>query len=139
MSEKMTISYTNGTAALQIPGRIEQTGGAKIIAFPGERAERGASRANRANGTACADQANRSGASNEARVARKRGSHATAPQRHRSLREAARGILLASEMYCSLRYESMLGCSYHLFTKEGVAALSTGAAFIGIVSLILGS
>ena len=42
-------------------------------------------------------------------------------------------------MYCSLRYESMKGCPYNLFSEKSIAALSIGGAIIGIVSLILGS
>ena len=51
----------------------------------------------------------------------------------------ARRVLDSSEMYCSLRYESMRGCPYNLFTEESIAALSLGGALIGIVSLILGA
>ena len=50
-----------------------------------------------------------------------------------------RNALDSSEMYCSLRYESMKGCPYNVFSERAIAALSLGGALIGIVSLLLGA
>ena len=131
MSEKRNVSYTNGTAALKIPRQDYRPREAKIIAFPSSRTV--------AN-TAKAAPASRPASDDRAKVpSPRRPQHAATPDHRRSVRETLRGIILASEMYCSLRYESMLGCPYHLFSREGVALLSAGAALIGIVSLILGS
>ena len=47
-------------------------------------------------------------------------------------------LLDASEMFCSLRYESMSGCPYGAFTPQGIAWLSTASSLCAIVSLIMG-
>lgn len=114
MSEKTIATYTNGTAALKIPRFAESPDDAKIIKFPASRAS--AQREPRADLPAKSPQ----------------------PLRQRAA-QSARAVLDSSEMACSLRFESMGGCPYNLFTTRGIAALSAGASFIGVLSLILGS
>ena len=48
-------------------------------------------------------------------------------------------LLLASEMYCSLRYEDMGGCPYDTFTPRGIAALSSAIGFLSLISLLAGT
>lgn len=112
MGERNFNAYTNGTSALKIRRWVESPEDAKIIAFPGARP-----------------------------AAAKAPELAPIQQSHRRSESAGflRSILDSSEMYCSLRYESMKGCPYNLFSEKSIAALSIGGAIIGIVSLILGS
>lgn len=105
-------TYTNGTSALKMPRFVESPDDAAIIAFPTSR-ERKAAHAKPAE---CAREHLLEKASG-----------------------AVRNTLESSEMYCSLRYESLRGCPYNLFTQKGIAALSAGSAVIGVLSLILGS
>ena len=111
MSKRNVNSYTSGTSALVMPRWVQSPDEANIIAFPGSLRT---VRASESLPTEPAGQCYRK----QSRIRR---------------------IADSSEMLCSLRFESMLGCPYHLFTRQGIAALSTGAAIIGIVSLILGS
>ena len=55
------------------------------------------------------------------------------------IKERALGILEASEMYCSLRFEDYRGCQYGIFTKKGVAVLSLALSMVAVVSVILGA
>ncbi len=112
MMKRSANSYVNGTAALEMPRWIERPDEATIIAFPSSH------RACREDGK------DRPGA-------REEGS--------RNSKSQVRRMLDSSEMYCSLRFESMRGVPYHLFTNKGIAVLSTGAAVMGVVSLILGA
>ena len=52
-----------------------------------------------------------------------------------ALKVRVTGILAASEMYCSLKFEDFRGCAYHLFTRRGIAALSAAVGAIAILSL----
>ena len=111
MMKRNANSFTSGTSALVVPRWVQNPDEATIIAFP------------RKLQTVQAEEQ---------------------PTRHPSSQQKGRGSLArrlvdSSEMICSLRYESMLGCPYHLFTRSGVVALSAGSAIIGIISLILGS
>ena len=45
-------------------------------------------------------------------------------------------LLESSEMYCSLRYEDVRGCPYHLFDARSIAMLATSCTACAIVSLI---
>ena len=112
MANRNLRSFTNGTAALEMPRSVKQPDEATIIKFPGTRQNVAARQLDR----------------------RDNGPKHAAPKR-----SFLRNALESSEMYCSLRFESMQGCPYHLFTKRGVAALSLGASAIAIVSLILGA
>ena len=112
MMKRNANSYVNGTAALKMPRWVESPDEATIIAFPSSRSICHADAFDRSTGAL-----------------------------EESPRKAAswvKHLMDASEMYCSLRYESMLGVPYNLFTNKGVAVLSVGAAAVGIVSLILG-
>lgn len=111
MMKRNANSYTSGTSALVMPRWVQQPDEAAIIMFPGTV---------------------------KAMKAAKHDSDKQAVQQE-CKKPLARRLADSSEMLCSLKYESMLGCPYHLFTRQGIAALSTGAALIGIVSLILGS
>lgn len=111
MMNRNANSYTSGTSALVMPRWVQQPDEATIIEFPGN--------------FKAAQKAEQNPVQHET------------PQVQR--KSLARRLADSSEMLCSLRFESMLGCPYHLFTRQGIAALSTGAALIGIVSLILGS
>ena len=48
-------------------------------------------------------------------------------------------LLASSEMYCSLKLEDFRGCRYGIFTRQGIAALSTGTAVLAIISLVVGA
>lgn len=112
MSKQNAATYTNGTSALKIPPYANSSEQPNIIAFPGLRAQG------------------------------KQASHARTPEAPKHLhrpRNAFSRMLESSEMYCSLRLESMKGCPYHLFSPSSIAVLSVGASLIGIVSLILGA
>ena len=56
-----------------------------------------------------------------------------------SIRSRISNLLASSEMYCSLKFEDFRGCGYGIFTQRGIAALSTGAAALAIISLITGA
>lgn len=112
MGKRNFNAYMNGTSALKVWRWVESPEDAKIIAFPGSR-------------TVVAD------APSPARIQQN--------QRQAKPADFLRNVLDSSEMYCSLRYESMKGCPYNRFSEKAIAALSAGGAFIGIVSLILGS
>ena len=47
-------------------------------------------------------------------------------------------IINSSEMLCSLRFESMGGCPYNMFTPLGAAALSGASVFCALISLLAG-
>ena len=113
MGERNASKYTNGTAALKMPRWAESPDDAKIIAFPSSRM------------VTCTAHA----ATREPKRA----------ARHAKPSGRVQRILESSEMYCSLKLESMGGCPYNLFTKRGIATLSAGASAIAIVSLILGA
>ena len=113
MGERNANQYTNGTAALQMPRWAETPEEAKIIVFPTSRMSSPAFQL----------------VTSEPKT-RARHAHATSKLQR---------ILESSEMYCSLKLESMLGCPYNLFTKGGIAVLSAGASAIAIISLILGA
>lgn len=112
MANRNFRSFTNGTAALEMPRYVTQPDEATIIKFPGSRQNVAGAQPNRRDGGP---------------------KHAT--PKHSFLKSA----LESSEMYCSLKFESMRGCPYHLFTRKGVAVLSLGASAIAAVSLILGA
>ena len=111
MNKRIAKSYTSGTSALAMPRWVQSPDEATIISFPGSL---------------------RTVRASESPVTEPMGKQ---PQKQSRIKRLAD----SSEMLCSLRFESMLGCPYHLFTRTGIAALSTGAAIIGLVSLILGS
>ena len=46
-------------------------------------------------------------------------------------------VISSSEMYCSLRYESIGGCPYHAFTHRGIAMLAAASSFLAIASLLI--
>lgn len=48
-----------------------------------------------------------------------------------------RNVLNSSEMYCSLRYESMSGCPYNVFTKGGIATLSSVLTVLALIEIAL--
>ena len=48
-------------------------------------------------------------------------------------------ILEGSEMYCSLKLEDFRGCPYGVFTKRGVAVLSSASALLAIISILTGA
>lgn len=48
-------------------------------------------------------------------------------------------VLDASEMCCSLRYEDMGGCPYHVFTSWQIAAFSACSSAIAAIALLLGA
>lgn len=50
-----------------------------------------------------------------------------------------RRILESSEMYCSLKLESFLGCPYRVLSPQNVTCIAVGSTIIGMISLILGS
>ena len=112
MANRDSGTYTNGTAALKMPRYVTQPDEAAIIKFPGSH-----------QCVAETQPARRDGGPKH--VAPKRG--------------FLKNTLESSEMYCSLKLESMLGCPYHLFTHKGIAVLSLGASAIAAVSLILGA
>ena len=105
-------SYTNGTSALKMQRWVAQPDEATIIKFPGSKC----------------------------RTAREEPPHQEpGPQRETNGFKNLERVFESSEMYCSLRYESMLGCPYHLFTRKGIAVLSVGASVIAAIALILGA
>lgn len=110
MSKRNVNSYTSGTSALAMPRWVQNPDEATIIVFP---------------------TSFRAPQEPEFSIAKP-------TKRGRKRQSATRRLLDSSEMMCSLRFESMLGCPYNLFTRPGIAALSTGAVVIGIISLILG-
>lgn len=112
MARQNANSYLNGTAALKMPRWVQSPDEAAIIAFPSSRKV----------------------ASEPARVLPDEGREAP-PNPTVGLRR----LLDSSEMYCSLKFESMRGVPYGLFTQKGIAALSAGAAAIGLASLVLGA
>ena len=112
MGKRNFSMYTNGTSALKMPRWVEAPNDAKIIAFPTSRQVASSSLAPAVTGKA------------------------PAPKRASGF---VRKVLDSSEMYCSLRYESMKGCPYNVFSERAIAALSLGGALIGIVSLLLGA
>ena len=112
MGERNFKSYTNGTSALKMPQWAVSPDQAKIIAFPGSR-----------------PSVVEVSTSQRAR-------HAQQPQTAKGF---LRTTLESSEMYCSLRYESMKGCPYNCFNEKAIAALSSGGALIALVSLLLGA
>lgn len=48
-------------------------------------------------------------------------------------------VLNSSEMFCSLKSESMGGCPYDMFTSRDVAVLSSLSALCAIVFLVAGA
>ncbi len=112
MMRTVANSYTNGTSALKISRPQTRPEEATIIAFP------------KVSGTK----------SQSKRVVQPKGNNTTS-----QLVSFIKHVFNSSEMYCSLRYESMQGCPYNKFSKAGIAALSAGASCIAIISLILGA
>ncbi|MBQ9041941.1 MAG: hypothetical protein IJ111_03920 [Eggerthellaceae bacterium] len=112
MGKRNFNAYTNGTAALKMPRWAETAEDAKIIMFPTR---------------------------NSAPAVHNVRAHAQEKPAAERKTATAKRILESSEMYCSLKLESMLGCPYNLFTKQGIAILSACSGAIAIVSLILGA
>lgn len=112
MVKRNTKNYVNGTLALEIPRWVEASDDAKIIAFPGAH----------------------QGLCDHVAIAQPKKQHEDS-----RLGQTLSKVFASSEMYCSLRLESMNGCPYEVFTKAGVAALSTGAGVIAVISLALGA
>ncbi len=112
MGKRNFNAYTNGTAALKMPRWAETPEDAKIIMFPTR---------------------NNAPATNTART------HAQERPAAEHKRPTVKRILESSEMYCSLKLESMLGCPYNLFTKQGIAILSACSGAIAVISLALGA
>ena len=112
MSTRNATFYTDGTSALSIGQHRPRTSSARIIKF--EKRE-----------------TINEGAGVEPRVL------PVTPERKPSSR--FRDILESSEMYCSLRLESMLGCPYKMLSTQNVACIAVGSTVIGLISLILGS
>lgn len=112
MARRNFNSYTNGTSALKMPRWAETADDAKIIMFPGRQT---------------------------VAMQRKPAAHVQRKAAEAQPASTLKRILESSEMFCSLRSESMMGCPYNLFSKQGIAALSTGAAVIAAISLAFGA
>lgn len=69
-----------------------------------------------------------------------RGAHAAAPKGFGERAASAfRDVLDSSEMYCSLKYEDFHGCPYGVFTRKGIAALSSASACVAVLSIAFGA
>ena len=112
MSKQNVTAYTNGTSALKMPCWENNSAETSIISFPSSRAV--------------------AKSPLHARLSEERLLPTQLPS-------PVKRLIDASEMACSLRFESMGGCPYNMFTKSNIAVLSTGASLIGLISLILGA
>lgn len=112
MSNLSETFYTDGTSALVIDEAGFEKQIARIIPFE----QRGESKRERRSSTS--------------------GHMVTFPSKQPSI---IKGFLESSEMYCSLKHESFLGCPYDALSQQNVACIALGSALIGLISLILGS
>ena len=112
MSKQNATFFTNGTSALRMEPACPKTHSAKIIPFEKrDIVRRGERRVSRALPE-------------------------TKPTRQRSV---LKNILESSEMYCSLKLESFLGCPYGALSIRNITCIAVGSTVIGLISLILGS
>ena len=102
--------YTNGTSALKLDNWHSPTGKGSIIAFPDNAVSGAFKQADSVIGTILA-----------------------------TAKRKVRDILAASEMYCSLRFEDFMGCPYRIFSRKGIAVLSSSVAVLAIVSIVVGA
>ena len=116
MSARNSVSFVNGTSALKMPRFVEEEDQAKIIVFPSRQAQ-------------IQDFPHDEAAREDERPALEAKASEVAKRIQR--------VLESSEMYCSLRLESMSGCPYNLFSRESIVALAAGSSLVGIIALVL--
>ena len=55
-----------------------------------------------------------------------------------SLKHLLYSVFASSEMLCSLLFEDVRGCPYHLFSRQTIAAASVAAAVFAIACIVIG-